>query len=295
MTAPSNPYPALARAIDPTVLHSIRQASAATSTDFGLLMAQAAQESGFHADAKSSTSSAAGLFQFVDSTWLDLVHRFGAKYGVGQLAQQITQDANGKPSVSDPALRKKILDLRQDPALSAALAGEYTKLNQAQVEQALGHKLQRADLYMAHFLGASGATAFLKAVETKGNTVAADLLPEAAAANRAVFYDAQTGKPRTVAQIYQSFATKIDKEASALMALGAGTATSSDGGAAAPTNALAFSATSQRLDWSGVKLSPQLLDMLNVVALAALKMTEQSSSAPYSPAPTTQPRERHSA
>ncbi len=292
MTAPSNPYPALTRAIDPAVLHSIRQASAATSTDFGLLMAQAAQESGFHADAKSSTSSAAGLFQFVDSTWLDLVHRFGAKYGVGQMAQQITEDGNGKPSVSDPGLRKKILALRNDPALSAALAGEYTRLNQTQVEQALGHKLQRADLYMAHFLGASGATAFLKAVETKGNTVAADLLPEAAAANRAVFYDARTGKPRTVGQIYQSLASKIDTEANALAGLGP--APAADAGAASQGAAMALSSASRGLDWSGVKLSPQLLDMLNVVALAALKMTEKNSAAPYSPGPPPPPRERHS-
>jgi Transglycosylase SLT domain len=294
MTAPSNPYPGLARAIDPVVLHSIRQASAATSTDFGLLMAQAAQESGFNKDAKSSTSSAAGLFQFVDSTWLDMVHRFGAKYGVAQLAQEITQDANGKPSVSDPALRKEILDLRRDPALSAALAGEYTKLNQTEVERALGHKLQRADLYIAHFLGASGATAFLKAVETRGNTVAADLLPEAAAANKAVFYDAQTGKPRTVAQIYRSFANKIDTEANALTGLGSGAAGTTDSGTAEAMGALALSSVHQRLDWSGVKLSPQLLDMLNVVALAALKMAEKSSTAPYSPASASKPRERHS-
>src|SRR5579871_6007984 len=150
MTAPINPDPALLRAIDPSIVTSIRQASAATSTDFGLLMAQAAQESGFHADAKSATSTAAGLFQFVDSTWLDLVRRFGAKYGIAGLAQQVAQNGDGKPVVSDAATKKQILDLRHDPSLSAALAGEYTKLNQGEVERALGHSLQRADLYMAH-------------------------------------------------------------------------------------------------------------------------------------------------
>ena len=96
MTAPNNPYPTMPRGIDPTVVRSIRQASQATSTDFGLLMAQASQESDFRADAKSPTSSATGLFQFVDSTWLDMVQRFGAKYGVGQLAQQIGTDMTGR-------------------------------------------------------------------------------------------------------------------------------------------------------------------------------------------------------
>lgn len=291
MTAPSNPLPALARAIDPEILHSIRRASAATSTDFGLLMAQAAQESGFRADAKSSTSSAAGLFQFIDSTWLGLVKRFGAKYGVGELAQHIALDSGGKPSVSDPALRKKILNLRSDPALSAALAGEYMNLNRATVEQALGHKLQRADLYMAHFLGATGATAFLKTLATRGSTPAADLLPEAAAANPAVFYDAQSGRPRSVAEIYQSFSSKIDREAGALASLGTG----ADIGGATPGDSTASVAAGHRaLDWSGVKLSPQLLDMLNVVALAALKMADKTSAAPYSPAQPAEPRERHS-
>jgi hypothetical protein len=291
MTAPSNPLPALARAIDPEILHSIRRASAATSTDFGLLMAQAAQESGFRADAKSSTSSAAGLFQFIDSTWLGLVKRFGAKYGVGELAQHIALDGGGKPSVSDPGLRKKILDLRSDPALSAALAGEYMNLNRATVEQALGHKLQRADLYMAHFLGASGATAFLKTLATRGNTPAADLLPEAAAANPAVFYDAQSGRPRSVAEIYQSFSSKIDREAGALASLGTG----ADIGSAASGDSTPYLAAGRRaLDWSGVKLSPQLLDMMNVVALAALKMADKTSAAPYSPAQPAEPRERHS-
>jgi soluble lytic murein transglycosylase-like protein len=289
MTTPINPDPALRRAIDPTILHSIRQASAATATDFGLLMAQASQESGFRADAKSSTSSAAGLFQFVDSTWLDLVRRFGAKYGMGQLAQQIGQNTEGKPVVSDPALRKTILDLRQDPQLSAALAGEYTKLNQSEVERALGHPLQRADLYMAHFLGASGATSFLKAVETKGDTIAADLLPDAASANQAIFYDAQTGKPRTVAEIYRVLAGKIEREASDLGGLAA-----SDAPASSPLPTA--SAGRPALNWTGVKLSTTVLDMMNVVALAALKMatTEGSSPSPYTPAAPYSPRERHS-
>jgi hypothetical protein len=294
MTAPSNPDPALARRIDPAIVHSIRQASAATSTDFGLLMAQASQESGFHADAKSSTSSASGLFQFVDSTWLDLVHRFGAKYGLGQMAQQIGQTADGKPTVSDPALRQKILALRQDPQLSAALAGEYTRLNQGEVEHALGHPLQRADLYMAHFLGASGATSFLKAVETKGNTVAADLLPEAASANRGIFYDAQTGKARTVADIYHVLATKIEREASDLGGIATPAAPVATG--VAPTGPAIATASPRghTVDWSSIKLSAAVLDMLNVVALAALKMTTKDSATLYAPTLPVVPRERRS-
>jgi len=295
--APANP--ALAHTIDPTILHSIQRASQATATDFGLLMAQASQESGFRANAKSATSSAAGLYQFIDSTWLDMVRRFGAKYGAGHYAQQIGQDNNGK-AVVDPALRKKILDLRQDPTLSAALAGEYTKLNQAEVERALGHKLQRADLYMAHFLGASGASAFLKAVETKGNVAAADLLPDAASANKGLFFDAQTGQARTVADIYHSLASKIEKVASDLAGLATtGPQTPPDAPskaaspAGAPTNTGAVSSFAHALDWSGTKISGAILDLLNIVALAALKLTGSEREADIS-LPPSPSRDRRS-
>jgi hypothetical protein len=268
MSVQSNPFPNLP-AVDPAIVRSIRQASQATSTDFRLLMAQAAQESSFQPDAKASGSSAAGLFQFIDSTWLDMVRRFGAKYGLGALAQQIGTDTAGRPVVTDPAVRRKILELRNDPRLSASLAGEYNRLNKAEVEHALGHAVGPADLYMAHFLGAAGATTFLKAMERNGGTTAADLLPDAAAANRAVFYDARTGEPRTVAQIYRTLAGRIEKEMQAL-----GSAQMAEG-SDIPSPAGAPALFGSRLDWSGTagaQLSQPLLAMLNVMTLAALKL-----------------------
>ena len=293
MTATTTLDPALARGIDPQIVHSIRRASETSSADFGLLMAQAAQESSFHSEAKSATSSAAGLFQFVDSTWLDMVRRFGAKYGIGELAQQVIQSSAGKAVVNDAATRKRILDLRQDPSLASALAGEYAKLNESEIARALGHGLQRADLYMAHFLGASGAATFLKAVETKGGTVAAELLPEAAAANRGVFYDAQTGKARTVAEIYRSFASKIEKEATAWSgAVAPEVATRPETAAIADAMTAPIAPSKRALDWSPSTLSTSILDMLNVVALAALQLASKDtpSSALLPVAKTTERR-----
>jgi hypothetical protein len=313
MTAPNNPFPALTRAVDPTVLRSIRQASASTSADFGLLMAQAQRESGFRADAKSSTSSAAGLFQFVDSTWLDMVHRFGDKYGVGDLAQQISQTSSGKLVVSDASTKQKILDLRHDPAISACLAAEYSKQNQNEMEQALGRPLSRGDLYMAHFLGAGGATQFLKALDSKGDTPAAKLLPDAASANPSIFYDG-SGHAKSVRDIYQSVASKIEKDADAF----AGNAPIATASSTAPSKAFTVAAVAETLglkdvasalsasagsssssgtgisslghtvDFSGVKLSTPMLQMLNVVALAALKMTEDGGDGQSAPQPQSQ-------
>ena len=117
------------------------------------------------------------------------MRRFGAKYGLGDLARHITTDAHGQVVVADPALREQILGLRKDAALSAALAVEYARINKKEIEQALGRPAGNAELYLAHFLGATGAAVLLQAVAQNGDAVGAVLLPRAAAANRAVFFD----------------------------------------------------------------------------------------------------------
>jgi Transglycosylase SLT domain len=191
----------------PEVASAIHKASATTGVDFSYLVAQAGQESSFRPDAKAGTSSAAGLYQFVDSTWLTMIRDKGAAYGLGDLAAQI--DTTGAaPRVADAAMRRKILDLRNDPAISSVMAAEYAKSNQAQLAQNLNRTVNPTDLYMAHFLGASGATKFLSALDNASDTAGAKLLPDAAAANRGVFYNAD-GSPRTVAQIYDHYARRF--------------------------------------------------------------------------------------
>ncbi len=193
----------------PEVASAIRQASASTGVDFSYLVAQAGQESSFRPDAKAGTSSASGLYQFVESTWLNMIRNKGADYGLANLASQIDTGANGMPRVSDPTMRRQILELRNDPKIASAMAAEYAKSNGAQLSQELGRPVNSTDLYMAHFLGASGASKFLSALDTAPNTIGASLLPDAAAANRGVFYDSN-GKARTVAQIYNHYAQRFD-------------------------------------------------------------------------------------
>jgi hypothetical protein len=179
---------------------AIQQASAATGISFNYLVAQAEQESGFRADARAATSSAAGLYQFTESTWLRMIREHGGKHGVGELARA------GSP---DMATRTRILALRDDPKLSAAMAAEYARGNHAHLAQALGREIGATDLYLAHFLGAGGATRFLSALRAEPGRAAAELLPEAAAANRAVFFAAD-GRARSVDEIYDRFAAKFD-------------------------------------------------------------------------------------
>lgn len=190
------------------VTQAIHKASARTGVDFNYLVAQAGQESSFKPDAKASTSSAKGLYQFIEKTWLHMVRDKGAEHGLGDLADKIDGGFDG-PRVADPAARRKILELRNDPAIASLMAAEYAKSNQTQIETALGRSANATDLYMAHFLGASGATKFLNAVQKTPDKTGAELLPEAAAANRGAFYD-KSGKALSVKAIYANYAAKFD-------------------------------------------------------------------------------------
>lgn len=185
------------------VIRAVQQASDATGVDFAYLMDKAAVESGYRTDVKASTSSATGLFQFTEGTWLNMVEQHGAKHGLGVYADKIKDG-----SVSDPATRKEILNLRKDPRLSAIFAAELANDNKTHLENELGRPVGNTELYMAHFLGAGGAAKFLKAMDKNPNQPAASLLPDAAKANLNVFYDGT--RPKSVGQIFDNFAAKFD-------------------------------------------------------------------------------------
>lgn len=196
------------------VLNGIQKASANTGVDFAYLMAQAAKESGFNPDAKSKASSAAGLYQFVEQTWLSVVRKHGAEYGIGDMADKIKLGSDGKLHVADPALRKQILDLRRDPTISAAMAAEHAADNGERLAAKLDRPVKPADLYLAHFLGLNGAVNFLSDMEHDPNQGAASACPKAAAANRSVFYRAD-GSQRTLKEIYDRFESRMTSEMAA--------------------------------------------------------------------------------
>lgn len=174
------------------VVNAIQNASTNTGIDFSYLMQQAKAESSFNPDAKAKSSSASGLFQFIKSTWLDMVDRHGEKYGI--------DTANMS--------KKDILDLRFDPEIASNMAAEFAAENKDYLERTWGGEVGSTEMYMAHFLGAGGASAFLKANDTSPMRIAADIFPKAANANRAVFYN-ENGKPRTVGEIYNFFDKKF--------------------------------------------------------------------------------------
>ncbi|WP_238474943.1 transglycosylase SLT domain-containing protein [Azospirillum cavernae] len=194
-----------------TVEAAVRNASAKTGVDFSYLMEKAAVESGYRTDVKSSSSSATGLYQFIDSTWLQTMKEHGAEYGLGKYANAIQTRSDGRAYVADPATKQEILDLRKDPNTSALMAAAFTKDNKDYLEETVNGNIGSTELYMAHFLGAGGASKFLNAMQENPNRSARDLFPEAAAANKNVFTDKETGKGKTLKEIYDRFASKFSE------------------------------------------------------------------------------------
>ena len=130
-------------------------------------------------------------------TWLDMFKLNGDELGFSDLSKSIVSGSAGRLSVFDKAVEQKILRLREDPEASAKFAAVYARDNASTLGQNLNRDLDATDLYLAHFLGASGASQILSADDTAPNIYASHVVPDAAKANRSIFFS-ETGPPRTV-------------------------------------------------------------------------------------------------
>lgn len=190
------------------ITSAVANAAKKTGVDFSFLMQKAQTESSFNPAAKAKSSSATGLYQFIDQTWLSMVKKYGDKHGLAAQADKIDMKG-GKAVVSDPVARKQILDLRKNPELSALMAGEFTAENKNYLECSTNCDVGNTELYLAHFMGAGGAAKFLNSRDINGSVSAAQLFPNAAKANPSIFYDRATGQAKSLNQIYDHFAKKF--------------------------------------------------------------------------------------
>jgi hypothetical protein len=190
---------------------AIYKAASATGVDFDYLFNQARVESSLNPEAKAQTSSATGLYQFIEQSWLGVVAKHGDEHGLGWAASAITRASDGRYRVADPAMRSAILNLRRDPDASAAMAAEFASDNRDYLETRLGHEVESVDLYLAHFLGAGGASKFLRGYESNPHAAAADLFPIAARSNRGVFFN-RDGSARSLTEVRDRFAAKFKGE-----------------------------------------------------------------------------------
>ncbi|MGD9656182.1 MAG: hypothetical protein AB7U61_00845 [Methylocystis sp.] len=97
------------------------------------------------ADARNKYSSAVGLGQFINATWMELIRKH-------------------RPDLAGAMSDKEILDLRKDPELSREMTARYVEQNSS-ILLKKGLPVTPGSLYLAHFAGPGGAVALLSAPE----------------------------------------------------------------------------------------------------------------------------------
>jgi hypothetical protein len=229
------------------VTGAIRQAARMTGADFKYLLATAQVESNLNPTAKASTSSAHGLFQFIEQTWLGMLKERGPALGYAPYAEAIARRPSGEYAVTDPQMRGAVMNLRSDPTANALMAGAYTRMNAGKLAERLGREPTGGELYIAHFLGSGGASQLIPLAESTPQAPAAATLPEAARANPSIFFD-RSGRARGAAEVYRHLVGRYEA------------ARGGTGSEPAQTVAAAAGATGP------LTFTPALIDQLNAAA-----------------------------
>jgi len=217
--------------IPQSLANALTAAGNRSGVDFGYLLQTAIRESSLNPAARASTSSAVGLFQFLEGTWLQVMKEDGPRLGYQAYADQITRTSSGDYVVADPSRRAQILALRENPQIAADLAAAFTRSNGEYLRSVFGRMPSAGELYIAHFLGAHGAEKMFRAGLENPEQLAVNLFPRQASANRAIFYD-RNGQARTIRQVYQVLVAKHEGGNAAFV-----TQQMSGGGTASPRTA----------------------------------------------------------
>lgn len=249
------------------VTGAIRDAARVTGAGFDYLLNTALRELNLNPNAKAKSSTATGLFQFIDQTWLSTMKQSGGSLGYGKYADAISKTASGRYTVSDPAMRDQILALRKDPTANSLMAGSFANANAKVLTARLGRKPTDGELYMAHFLGASGASRLIRAAEAHPDAKAASYFPNAANANSSIFYD-KSGSARSLKQVYAGLVGRHDVIGNAATRLAAAQPSQS----IAPVKANAMAAN------NSIAVSPAVAAINSAVALPATALSTPSES-----------------
>jgi len=181
---------------------AIRQAAQMTGADFKYLLATAQVESNLNPNAKAPSSTARGLFQFTDQTWLATLKEQGPAFGYGPYAAAVSRQPGGDYAVTDPRMGRAVMNLRFDPTANALMAGAFTKANSEKLAARLGRDPIEGELYIAHFLGSNGASRMIGLADSSPQTSAAAAFPTAAQANPMIFFNSRGGA-RSAGEVYR--------------------------------------------------------------------------------------------
>lgn len=150
----------------------IVQAAEYVGVDPVLMLAIAHKETRFRNVAARKGGSAEGLMQITDRTWKHLLSRYANKYTVAM-------DAD-----------------KYDPWSNSVMAAAYVRENTEILFKVLGRNPTNGEIYMAHLLGARGASDLLRANLNKRSD---DVVPYAIKRNGPLFVTSD-GSYRTVRQ-----------------------------------------------------------------------------------------------
>lgn len=175
-----------------TVIESLSRASS-DKVSFKTLYSVVGAESSFRTNVKASTSSAKGLFQFTEPTWTYLTTKVFPDVGF-------------------------TLDDRLDPDKSAKIGALYLGMIQDKLAKGLGRASTLGETYVGYFLGPTGGLRLIKAAESHPNSIAAKMFPNAAKANKNVFYEkGNLAKPFTLAEVIGIQSEKVEKFSANIM------------------------------------------------------------------------------
>lgn len=197
--------------ISPGLALVLNRAGDKSGVDFDYLLQTAIRESSLDPTAKADKSTAVGLFQFLESTWLDVMKSDGPRLGYQNYAKAIVRDSDGDLSIPNKQLETEVLKLRENPTVAADMAAAFTRRNGAYLAERFGRVPSPGELYIAHFLGAEGAAKMFEAGLENPDQVAATLFPKQAAVNKSIFYEG--GKARSIRQVYRALVAKHEPSA----------------------------------------------------------------------------------
>lgn len=173
----------------PEILAAMKKAAQVTNVPLDWFIKIAWVESRFNPKARPWSSKqrrflsfAGGLYQFIDSTWISMLKKYGEKYGVPITAS------------------------RYDPYYSSIIAGAMWK----------GEKQENViDTYIAHNLGSAGLRKYKRALALYPNTPAPNALSRLGLSSRAWQNNPQFyfvgNKPLTMKESYAKYAETLNE------------------------------------------------------------------------------------
>lgn len=200
---------------NPMIVDAIYNASAQASIDFELMLVKAMIESNLGQNVMAENSSARGLYQFIDSTWLVLLHRHADRIGQIEISKSLYTDKNKRVLMirgGSQFTKDALLNLRHDLHIASLIKAYQTK-EEAKILANLNpdKRLSATDHYIVHMLGLTQARKFFDLMRHMPHAVLTEHGFETAArVNPHFFYDQSVAL--TAAGAYKRFHSKITKQ-----------------------------------------------------------------------------------